>query len=47
MLVYGKPNSLRPRTIDHPETEIVESGEEGFIHLGRIVPIYPLTEGLP
>ena len=47
VLVYGKPNSLRPRTIDHPETEIVEAGEEGFIHLGRIVPIYPLTEGLP
>jgi ATP-dependent DNA helicase RecG len=46
-LVYGKPESLRPRTIDHPETEWVEPGEEGFIHFNRIVPIYPLTEGLP
>jgi len=45
-LVYGKPESLRPRTIDHPETEWVETGEEGFIHFNRIVPIYPLTEGL-
>jgi ATP-dependent DNA helicase RecG len=47
VLVYGKPVSLRPRTMDHPETEIVEAGEENFIHLNRIVPVYPLTEGLP
>src|SRR5438552_6714798 len=47
VLVYGKVVSLRPRTIDHPETEIVEATEENFIHLGRIVPICPLTENLP
>jgi ATP-dependent DNA helicase RecG len=47
VLVYGRPVSLKPRTIDHPETETVEAGEENFIHLNRIVPIYPLTEGLP
>ena len=47
VLVYGKPVSLKPRTLDHPETELVEAGEENFIHLNRIVPIYPLTEGLP
>ena len=46
ILVYGKLNSLKPRTIDHPETEVVES-LEALIHLNRIVPIYPLTEGLP
>jgi ATP-dependent DNA helicase RecG len=46
-LVYGKPESLRPRTIDHPETELVEPGEENFIHLNRITPVYPLTEGMP
>jgi len=45
-LVYGKPESLRPRTIDHPETERIESGEDEFIHVNRIVPIHPLTEGL-
>jgi ATP-dependent DNA helicase RecG len=46
-LVFGKPESLRPRTIDHPETELVEEGEESFVHFNRIVPIYPVTEGLP
>ncbi len=46
VMVYGKPNSLRPRTIDHPETEVLVSNEESFIHLNRIVPVYPLTEGL-
>src|SRR5436190_20138351 len=44
---YGKPLSLKPRTMDHPETEVVEPGEENFIHFNRITPIYPLTEGLP
>jgi ATP-dependent DNA helicase RecG len=46
-LIFGKAESLRPRTIDHPETELVEGKEEEFIHLNRITPIYPLTEGLP
>jgi ATP-dependent DNA helicase RecG len=44
-LVFGKVVSLRPRTIDHPETELIESGEEETIHLNRIVPVYPATEG--
>src|SRR5689334_3479105 len=47
VLVYGKPKSLKPRTMDHPETEVVEAGEDRSIHLNRIAPIYPLTEGLP
>jgi ATP-dependent DNA helicase RecG len=47
VFVYGKPNNLRPRTMDHPETEVVEPGEDSSIHINRIVPIYPLTEGLP
>jgi ATP-dependent DNA helicase RecG len=47
VLVFGKPVQLKPRTIDHPETEVLEGGEESFIHLNRITPIYPLTEGLP
>jgi ATP-dependent DNA helicase RecG len=45
VVAYGKTLSLKPRTIDHPETEIL-AGEESFIHLNRITPIYPLTEGL-
>src|SRR5947209_20541320 len=47
VVVFGRPLLLKPRTMDHPETEVVESGEENFIHLNRITPIYPLTEGLP
>jgi ATP-dependent DNA helicase RecG len=47
VVVFGKPNKLKPRTMDHPETEVVETGEENFIHLNRITPVYPLTEGLP
>jgi ATP-dependent DNA helicase RecG len=47
VVVFGKPLLLKPRTIDHPETEVVEGGEENFVHLNRITPIYPLTEGLP
>jgi ATP-dependent DNA helicase RecG len=46
VVVFGKPVSLRPRTIDHPETEVIEALETS-LHLNRIVPIYPLTEGLP
>ena len=46
VFVYGKPVNLRPRTIDHPETEGVEEGVDSYIHVNRIVPIYRLTEGL-
>ena len=45
-LIYGKPESLKPRTIDHPETELVEPGDDEFVHVNRIVPVHPLTEGL-
>jgi len=47
VVVFGKPVGLKPRTLDHPETEVVDGGEESSIHLNRIAPIYPLTEGLP
>ena len=47
VVVYGRPLSLKPRTMDHPETEVVEPGEENFIHFNRLTPVYPLTEGLP
>jgi len=45
-VVFGKVESLRPRTIDHPETELVEPDDDEFIHVHRIAPIHPLTEGL-
>lgn len=46
VMAHGPVVDLRPRTIEHPETEVLEGGEEARIHLDRIVPIYPLTEGL-
>ncbi len=47
VFVYGKLVETKPRTVDHPETEVIEGGEESFIHINRIAPVYPLTEGLP
>ena len=47
VFVFGKVSGTKPRTMDHPETEVIEGGEESFIHINRIVPVYPLTEGLP
>jgi ATP-dependent DNA helicase RecG len=47
VFVFGRLQSLKPRTIDHPESEVIEGGEESSIHINRIAPIYPLTEGLP
>ncbi|HEY3761303.1 MAG TPA: ATP-dependent DNA helicase RecG [Verrucomicrobiae bacterium] len=47
VFVFGKLSELKPRTMDHPETEVIEGGEENFIHINRIAPVYPLTEGLP
>ncbi len=47
VIVFGKPVGLKPRTMDHPETEVVEPGEEDNIHFNRLTPVYPLTEGLP
>jgi ATP-dependent DNA helicase RecG len=48
VMVFGKPLSIKPRTMEHPETEMIEAdeGAEENIHMGRIVPVYPLTEGL-
>ena len=46
-LIFGKlEDAKKPRTFTHPETELVEPGEDEFIHVNRIVPIHPLTEGL-
>ena len=45
-VVFGKPDSLKPRTMNHPETELVEPDDDEFIHVNRIAPIHPLTEGL-
>jgi ATP-dependent DNA helicase RecG len=47
VFVFGKLVKTKPRTMDHPESEVIEGGEESFIHINRIAPVYPLTEGLP
>jgi ATP-dependent DNA helicase RecG len=47
VFVFGKLVETKPRTMDHPETEVIEGGGESFIHINRLAPVYPLTEGLP
>ena len=47
VFVFGKLVETKPRTMDHPESEVIEGGEESFIHINRVAPVYPLTEGLP
>lgn len=46
LVIYGKVLAAKPRTMDHPDTEVIDPGEDRFIHFGRITPIYPLTEGV-
>lgn len=46
VLLHGKLLSLKPRTMDHPESEVIDENGDASVHLNRIVPIYPLTEGL-
>jgi ATP-dependent DNA helicase RecG len=47
LIVFGRPKQYKNRIyLDHPEFEIVEEEGEENIHMGRIVPIYPLTEGV-
>jgi ATP-dependent DNA helicase RecG len=46
LVVFGKLVALKPRTMDHPEIEWIEHDDEASLHLNRIVPIYPLTEGV-
>src|SRR6058998_3346379 len=47
VFVFGKMSSVKPRTMDHPETEVIESAEDESIHMNRVAPVYSLTEGLP
>ena len=45
--VYGRMEEKKGVFVaTHPETETVEEGKEEGIHLDRVVPIYPLSEGL-
>jgi len=48
VVLYGKVARFRrgPLQMVHPEFELVEEDDEERLHTGRLVPIYPLTEGL-
>lgn len=47
LVVYGKlVAGKKGWTMVHPEFEVLEEDDETLIHLNRITPIYPLTEGL-
>lgn len=47
MIVFGRPKESKGRIfMDHPEFEIIDDDGERRIHMDRIAPIYPLTEGL-
>jgi ATP-dependent DNA helicase RecG len=48
VVLYGKKVLGKDRrvTLDNPEWEIVEEDDPASIHLGRVVPVYSLTEGL-
>jgi len=47
LVVYGKPKRRGSQVaIDHPEFEVVEHDAEISIHLKRIVPVHPATEGI-
>jgi ATP-dependent DNA helicase RecG len=47
VVLHGKVARFRGAiTLQHPDYEIVETGEDERIHSGRLVPIYHQTEGL-
>ncbi|MFZ5806478.1 MAG: ATP-dependent DNA helicase RecG [Verrucomicrobiota bacterium] len=47
LIVYGKiTEGKKERQIQHPEFEFIKEDEDALIHLNRITPIYPLTEGV-
>src|SRR5690606_7020484 len=47
LVVHGKPKlSAGKITMAHPEFEVVEEDADLSIHLNRIVPVHPATEGI-
>ena len=46
IILYGKVERYKDIQISSPEFEVIKEEGEETIHTGRIVPIYPLTEGL-
>lgn len=46
LILYGKVEKYNYLQINNPEYEILTGTKEDFAHIGRIVPVYPLTESL-
>ncbi|MFA5147667.1 MAG: ATP-dependent DNA helicase RecG [Candidatus Omnitrophota bacterium] len=46
VVLYGKVEKNKDFQMCNPEFEIVNDEDKETIHTGRIVPIYPLTEGI-
>lgn len=46
VLVNGRVKPGRPLTMDHPDIEILGTDADQEMHMKRIVPFYPLTEGI-
>jgi ATP-dependent DNA helicase RecG len=46
IILYGKVERYKDIQITAPEFEVIKEEGDETIHTGRIVPIYPLTEGL-
>jgi len=47
LVLHGKVVRYRGTlTLQHPDYEIVEGGEDEHLHTGRLVPVYSSTEGL-
>jgi ATP-dependent DNA helicase RecG len=48
LVLHGKVRTFDGRpSLQNPDYEIVESGEDERLHTGRLVPVYSTTEGLP
>lgn len=44
--VRASPYNLHRKEVHHPDVEVIEDDEQEPLHVGRIVPVYPATEGL-
>ncbi|HEX9780777.1 MAG TPA: ATP-dependent DNA helicase RecG [bacterium] len=46
LILYGRVEAGPRSRMIHPEVERCEAGDDAAIHMGRIVPVYPLTAGI-
>ena len=46
IIAHGRVHTSKPPAMEHPETEAIDERDEPPVHLNRIVPVYPLTEGI-